>query len=165
MGKTVLRFAVILAGWCFSGLATAHAQHAHHGHAHSQHLSKAGVPGNPKAAARMVTVRMGESDGKMLFIPDRIEVKRGEQIRFILENIGELDHEFVLGMGAEIAAHAEEMKKSPDMKHHDEPNGRTVEPKKSTELLWRFTTRGEFIFACLIPGHIEAGMKGIVVVK
>jgi uncharacterized cupredoxin-like copper-binding protein len=33
------------------------------------------------------------------------------------------------------------------------------------ELVWKFTKRGKFEFACLIPGHYEKGMFGKVVVK
>jgi uncharacterized cupredoxin-like copper-binding protein len=56
------------------------------------------------------------------------------------------------------------MEKSPDMAH-GEPNGRHVEPRQTAEILWRFTKAGTFEFACLIPGHYEAGMKGAIVVK
>ena len=31
--------------------------------------------------------------------------------------------------------------------------------------VWRFTKTGEFEFACLIPGHLEAGMHGKIIVK
>lgn len=123
-----------------------------------------GVPGNPKKPARTVEVVMREADGRMLFVPDRVEVKRGEQIRFIVKNTGEVAHEFMLATTKENLKHAELMKKYPDMEH-DDPNGKTVQPKQSTEILWRFTKRGEFEFSCLIPGHREAGMLGKVVVK
>jgi uncharacterized cupredoxin-like copper-binding protein len=56
------------------------------------------------------------------------------------------------------------MQKYPDMEH-DDPNGKTLQPKASSEILWRFTRRGQFEFGCLIPGHREAGMTGIVIVK
>ena len=75
-----------------------------------------------------------------------------------------LDHEFVLATTEENLKHAEDMKKNPEMEH-DDPNARRVEPKKSTELVWRFTKVGQFEFGCLIPGHREAGMTGIIVVK
>ena len=107
---------------------------------------------------------MKEGDGKMMFMPDRIEVKRGEQIRFVLQNAGELAHEFVLASTADNLKHAAQMQKYPDMEH-DDPNGKTLQPKGSTEILWRFTKRGEFEFGCLIPGHREAGMTGKIVVK
>jgi uncharacterized cupredoxin-like copper-binding protein len=56
------------------------------------------------------------------------------------------------------------MKKYPEMEH-DDPNAKRVAPNKAGELLWRFTKRGEFEFACLIPGHREAGMHGKIIVK
>ncbi|MBI3435100.1 MAG: cupredoxin family protein [Proteobacteria bacterium] len=133
------------------------------GHSHEEGFSS-GEPGNPKRPARVVLVVMREGDGKMLFIPDRLEIKRGEQIRFTLRNNGELEHEFVLATTAENLKHAEQMKKNPDMEH-DDPNARRVAPKKSQEIVWRFTKRGTFEYGCLIPGHREAGMIGTIVVK
>jgi uncharacterized cupredoxin-like copper-binding protein len=132
--------------------------------ARAHEVFSAGEPGNPKQKARVVLVTMREGDGKMLFIPDRIEVRRGEQIRFILTNTGVLDHEFMLATVGENNKHAEEMKKNPEMEH-DDPNGKRVSPKKSTEMLWKFTKVGEFEYGCLIPGHREAGMFGKVIVK
>lgn len=124
----------------------------------------AGQPGNPKKPARTVHVTMREGDGKMLFVPERLEVKRGEQIRFVIENAGELPHEFVVASTADNLKHAALMQKYPDMEH-DDPNGKTLQSKAKAELLWRFTKKGTFEFACLIPGHREAGMTGIVTVK
>lgn len=107
---------------------------------------------------------MREGDGKMLFIPDRIEIRKGEQIRFILRNSGALKHEFVLATVKENAKHAALMRKYPNMEHAD-PNARSVEPGKTAELVWRFHRAGKFEFACLIPGHRESGMHGTVIVK
>jgi uncharacterized cupredoxin-like copper-binding protein len=130
------------------------------GHAHFS----AGVPGDPRKPARTVEVVMKEGDGKMEYVPNRVEVKRNEQIRFVLKNAGELAHEFVLASTADNLKHAALMQKYPDMEH-DDPNGKTLQPKANSEVLWRFTKRGQFEFGCLIPGHREAGMTGIVVVK
>jgi uncharacterized cupredoxin-like copper-binding protein len=138
--------------------------HGDQGHRHQQTTFSAGEPGNPKRPARIVQVTMRESDGKMVFIPDRIEVRRGEQIKFMLRNNGELDHEFVLATRQENDKHAEEMKNNPDMEH-DDPNSKRLKPKKEGTIVWRFTRRGEFEYGCLIPGHREAGMAGIVIVK
>jgi len=96
--------------------------------------------------------------------PARVEVKRGEQIRFVLKNAGELAHEFVLASTADNLKHAALMQKYPDMEH-DDPNGKTLQPKGNAEIIWRFTKRGEFEYGCLIPGHREAGMTGKIVVK
>ena len=131
---------------------------------HSHQSFSAGEPGDPKKPARVVNVSMREDDGKMLFVPDLIEVRKGEQIKFVLRNNGELKHEFMLATVPENDKHAELMQKYPDMEHED-PNGKSLETKKSVELVWKFTKAGEFEFACLIPGHRESGMHGKVVVK
>jgi uncharacterized cupredoxin-like copper-binding protein len=130
------------------------------GHTHFS----AGVPGNPKKPARVVEVVMKEGDGKMEYVPSRVEVKRGEQIRFVIKNAGELAHEFILASTDENLKHAELMKKYPEMEH-DDPNGKSLQPKGNAEILWRFSKRGTFEFGCLIPGHREAGMTGTIVVK
>jgi uncharacterized cupredoxin-like copper-binding protein len=130
------------------------------GHTHFS----AGVPGDPRKPARVVEVTMREGDGKMEYVPSRLEVKRNEQVRFVLKNAGELAHEFVLATTADNLKHAALMQKYPDMEH-DDPNGKTLQPKASSEILWRFTKRGEFEFGCLIPGHREAGMTGKIIVK
>lgn len=131
---------------------------------HSHVTFSAGEPGNPNKPARSIQVTMTERDGKMVFIPDRIEVKRGEQIRFRLRNSGELEHEFMLATTEENLKHAEEMKKFPEMEH-DDPNGKRLDPKRTGDIVWRFTKPGQFEYGCLIPGHRESGMTGIIVVK
>jgi uncharacterized cupredoxin-like copper-binding protein len=132
--------------------------HENHGH------FSAGEPGDPKKRARTIKVVMREDGKKMAFEPARITVRQGEQIRFVLENAGIDDHEFVLATVKENRKHAELMKKFPDMEH-DDPNAKRLAPAAHGEILWKFTKAGTFEFACLIPGHREAGMLGKVVVK
>lgn len=60
-----------------------------------------------------------------------------------------------------ILEHLEQMKKFPDMEH-DEPNKVTLQPGKQGTIVWQFTRAGVVNFACLMPGHFEAGMKGAV---
>ena len=103
-------------------------------------------------------------DGKMLFVPDQVEAKRGEQIRFVLKNVGKVDHEFMLDSVANNAKHRIAMQKNPDMEH-DDPNGKRLAPGQSAQIVWRFTKAGTYEFACLIPGHHESGMHGAVAVK
>ena len=134
------------------------------GHGHGEETAY-GMPGDPTKPARTIQVRMRETtDGRMLFEPARIEVKRGEQIRFRLRNDGEADHEFVLATLEENLKHAVEMRKNPDMEH-DDPNARRLASKKSGEIVWKFTKAGAFDYSCLIPGHRELGMTGTIVVK
>ncbi len=81
------------------------------GHSHDHGLTF-GEPGDPKKPARQVLVTMTEQDGKMLFLPNKIEVKKGEQVRFKLTNKGLLDHEIVLATLEENLKHAKEMEKT-----------------------------------------------------
>lgn len=131
--------------------------------AHEGHFS-AGVPGDPKKPFRTIEVKVKETDDSMLFVPDRIEVKRDEQIKFVIRNTGSVKHEFVLAAAKDNLKHQALMQKYPDMEH-DDPNGKSLATSASAEMLWRFTKKGEFEFACLIPGHREAGMHGKVIVK
>jgi uncharacterized cupredoxin-like copper-binding protein len=132
--------------------------------AHEGEHFSAGEPGNPKRPARTVTVIMSDGDGTMRFVPDRLNVRKGEQVHFIIQNKGALKHEFTLASVQDNNKHAELMQKYPDMEH-DDPNAKSVDPGKTAEILWRFTKAGTFEFACLIPGHREAGMLGAVTVK
>jgi uncharacterized cupredoxin-like copper-binding protein len=104
------------------------------------------------------------ADGKMIYEPAALQVKKGEHVKFVLTNAGEIEHEFVLASSKDNLEHAEAMQKNPDMRH-EEPNGRMLQPKTKAELVWRFSKPGTFEFACLIPGHREAGMIGLVTVR
>ena len=144
--------------------ALAHSdRHGHDARAHARHFA-AGEPGDPTKPSRVVEISMSEGPGTMSYTPAHIEVRKGEQIRFVLRNDGELRHELVLDSAAGNLEHKAAMAANPDMTH-DEPNGRELDPKRTGELLWRFGTAGTFEYACLIPGHYEAGMRGVVVVK
>lgn len=131
---------------------------------HSSEQRAYGEPGDPRKPARVVQVTMRETDGKMLFLPDLVQVRKGEQIKFVLRNNGEIDHELVIGTLEENLKHGEQMRKNPDMEHAD-ANAKRLAPKKTGEVLWSFSEAGEFDFSCLIPGHREAGMTGKIIVK
>jgi uncharacterized cupredoxin-like copper-binding protein len=120
-----------------------------------------GREGDPKKVARTVRLTMADT---MRFTPANITVKRGQTVRFVATNKGQVLHEMVLGTPDELKKHAEQMKKFPEMEH-DAPYMAHVKPGSNGEIVWQFTERGEFQFACLIPGHFEAGMVGKVTVK
>jgi len=133
---------------------------------HNHRSFAAGEPGDPKKpVVRTVEVTMKETDdAKMLFEPNKVEIKRGEQVKFVLKNHGQVDHEFMLDSVENNAKHKVQMEKNPDMEH-DDLNGKRLVPKGTSEIVWRFTKPGTFEFACLIPGHYESGMHGTIVVK
>lgn len=120
-----------------------------------------GIAGEIKAVTRTITVGMGDN---MRFTPDRVDVKLGETIKFIIQNNGKILHEFVIGTKKELDEHAAMMVKFPTMEH-DEPYMAHVAAGKKGQIIWQFNKAGDFDFACLIAGHYQAGMVGKIKVS
>lgn len=144
-----------LGAWAGPGHVDGHGAHG------GSHASAAGQPGDPAKVSRTVEVQM---DDTMRFTPSQVQVKAGETIRFMVVNKGKLPHEMVLGSMKELEEHAEMMRKMPDMKHA-EANQVSLGPGQRGGIVWTFDTPGNVAFACLIPGHKEAGMVGQVAVQ
>ena len=156
--------AALASGACLTTpqIACAHgdAAHAKAAGAVKKEQKPWGIAGDAKAARRSIEIGMSDA---MRFTPERIAVKQGETIRFVLRNDGKLMHEFVLGTKKELDEHAALMVKFPGMEH-DEPWMAHVAPGKTGEIVWHFNRAGTFDFACLIAGHYQAGMVGKVAV-
>jgi len=164
--KNVMLAAVTAAGFSVVAGAYAHGNDEHAAKPKKYDASKVedtpfGREGDPTKAVRTIRVDMADT---MRFTPADITVKRGETVKFVATNKGQVLHEMVLGTADELKKHAELMRKFPGMEH-DEPHMTHVKPGASGEIVWQFTEAGEFQFACLIPGHFEAGMVGKVTVK
>ncbi len=142
-----------------------------HGDMHKDHHQAAGpvvkeqkpwgIAGDSKNARRTITIRMSDD---MRFAPSHLDVKLGQTLRLRAENKGQVMHEIVIGTAQELQAHAEMMKKHPNMEH-DEPYMAHVSPGKASDIVWTFNREGDFEFACLLPGHFEAGMRGTIRVR
>jgi len=115
-----------------------------------------GIAGDPRKVTRTIKVAMSD---KMRFSPDSITIKQGETVKFVVSNNGKMLHEMVIGTMEELMEHNDMMKKFPEMEH-EEPYMTHVAPRKSEALVWTFNRPGDFGFACLIPGHFDAGMIG-----
>nr|WP_315494347.1 cupredoxin family protein [uncultured Rhodoferax sp.] len=129
-------------------------------HAGGHGTQAIGKPGIAAKVTRTIAIDMTDA---MRFTPSAVKVRRGETIRFVVTNSGKLKHEFNLGTEADLKAHYAQMLKFPEMEH-DEPNLVSLAPGKTGEVIWQFTQAGTVHFACLHPGHYEAGMKGTVAV-
>ena len=138
----------------FSSLASASGDHAG-GHSAADAI---GIPGKAESVTRTIAIDMSDT---MRFTPANITVKQNETIKFIVRNKGKIPHEMVLGTEKELKEHYEVMKKNPEMEHED-ANMVTVQPGETGEIIWQFTRAGTVGFACLLPGHYDAGMKGTV---
>jgi uncharacterized cupredoxin-like copper-binding protein len=161
--KRTAVYALIASGLVIGGSWAAYRYYESHAHSHAS--SAIGVAGDKQAVSRTIELDMNDT---MRFHQHDIEVTQGETIRFVVKNSGQLPHEFVLGTREDLAAHAKEMAQHAAAGHHmahDEPNMISVDPGKTGEVVWQFTQAGVVDFACLVPGHFEAGMKGRVVVR
>jgi len=123
---------------------------------HDSHEADAGRPGDPAKATRTIEVTM---DDTMRFEPEQLKFKAGETVRFVVRNNGKIRHEMVIGSLGELKEHAEMMRANPAMQHADS-NMVTLAPGEQGDVVWQFDKPGTFDFACLVPGHLEAGMTG-----
>ena len=140
--------------------------------------SSAGVGkiGDAKDVRKVVRVSMYDN----YFKPSSIKVKKGQTVKFIIENKGEFVHEFNIGTKEQHIKHQPEMammtemgvlfpdyidmekmmkmaKTNPSMKH-DHGNSVLLEPGKSGEIIWEFGDNTDLELACNVPGHYEDGM-------
>jgi len=121
-----------------------------------------GIAGDASKVTRTIAIDMSDD---MRYAPATLDVRLGETVRFVVANKGATMHELVLGTPNDIAQHAQAMAKTPaGMAPHNHrlPSMVHVHPGSTGEVVWRFNRAGTFTYACLIPGHYEAGMKGTV---
>ncbi len=159
MSTFLLLGAVALPGATFAG-----GEHSGHGMEQMEHHGdedSVGKQGDAAKVERTVEVTMSDN---MRFSPDKLRFKKNETVRLVVRNSGKIRHELVIGTMDELKEHAAMMRKNPGMQHA-EPNMISLAPGKTGELIWDFDRAGTFDFACLVPGHMEAGMHGEIVVK
>lgn len=153
----------------------------HGGHMHG-HGVRIGHLGKSSEVSRTVTITMMDNR----FSPERVDVKKGETVRFVVMNTGAFVHEFNIGTDEMHKAHRKEMTMMVEngvlepsrinrarmnmplpgggtMKH-DDPNSVLLEPQETKEILWKFDTDAHLEFACNIPGHYESGMVGNIAI-
>ena len=119
-----------------------------------------GVKGDAAKAKRKINITMRETeDGKMLIEPKVLMFRKGETAVLYFTNLGKTDHEFVMDTEEAVQEHKKVMEKNPDMIHADD-NALRLAPGAKGQIVWTFSKSGNFTFACLIPGHYEAGMHG-----
>ena len=135
-----------------------------------------GMKGKASDVSKTIKVDMYDNYYK----PKTINVKKGETVRFVVENKGVLVHEFNIATMIMHKKHGPEMldmmkngvllpnkinkekmkqmaKMNPKMAH-SHANSVLLEPKQKAELIWKFTSDAELFGGCNVPGHLEAGM-------
>jgi uncharacterized cupredoxin-like copper-binding protein len=161
MNSKTIAAALLATAFGTLGLAAS----AHEGTAHHAKQSEAkneqqpwGIAGDPGEVKRTIHIAMSDD---MRFTPSALRIRQGETVRFVVANKGRMLHEMVIGTRQALEQHAALMQKFPHMQH-DEPHMVHVAAGEQDDLVWRFNRAGRFDFACLIPGHYQAGMVGTI---
>ena len=116
-----------------------------------------GEKGKKSDVTKVITIKMFDN----YYEPNQINVKKGETIKFIVKNMGELVHEYNIGTKemhikhqpemAKLVEHEilladkidhEKMKKMSKMDHslgHSHANSVLLEPNETGEIIWRFS--------------------------
>ena len=135
-----------------------------------------GEKGKLSEVSRTIEIKMYDN----YYEPKEIKIKKGETIKFIVHNYGELVHEFNIATKEMHIKHQPEMmkmveneilfaeridmKKMKEMAKKDHSMGHThsnsvlLEPNQSAELIWKFSADTNLEAACNVPGHYESGM-------
>jgi len=139
-------------------------------------MSMIGEKGKSSEVNRVIEVKMYDN----FYKPNEIKIKKGETIKFIVHNFGELVHEFNIATKKMHLKHQPEMiklveneiiladkidkKKMKEMAKkdhsmsHSHANSVLLEPNEDGEIIWKFNTEAKLEAACNIPGHYETGM-------
>lgn len=143
------------------GESDGHAHDNGHDHAHGAHGFDFGAAAPDAEPDRIIEITAYDT---MEFDPEEVAVKPGEVVRFVVRNVGSVEHSFTLGSPAYQKKHEKQMQAMPMDKlaghMKNEPNGIVVQPGDTGTLTWRFTRGGPVQFACHMPGHYPAGMVG-----
>lgn len=90
------------------------------------------------------------------FSTDRIVVRRGTTVRFVVDNGDPIGHELIVGPPEVHARHAD----GTEATHPPRPGEVTAPPLTRVETTYAFDEVGSVTFACHLPGHVAYGMVG-----
>ena len=144
--------------------------------AYAASMKMIGEKGKQNEVTREIVVKMYDN----YYVPDSFEVNKNETIKFIVENVGELVHEYNIATKEMHIKHQPEMQKMVEMEilladtidkekmkemakkdhamAHKHANSLLLEPKEKGEIIWKFSSSAKLEIACNVPGHYEAGM-------
>ena len=135
-----------------------------------------GEPGHLNEVDRTIEIKMFDN----YYEPNQIDIKKGETIKFVVKNLGELVHEFNIATKEMHIKHQPEMLKMVameillgdriDMKKmkeaaksdhsmaHSHSNSVLLEPNEKGDIVWKFENAMNIEIACNVPGHYQIGM-------
>lgn len=117
----------------------------------------------PKSPEVHRTIEVSMTD--FAFEPSSVEVTSGETVEFVVANEGAVEHEFRLTSHHDVEDHM-----SNGHADHEESTDHDmmvlVPAGETDSLSVTFADTGEIeLYACLLPGHYEAGMEGELLIE
>ena len=133
---------------------------------HATDATAWGAPGDPSKVTRTVTIIATE----IKYNFTHLTFRQGETVKFVFVNKGEQPHELMIADHAEQVEHRAIMAQMAGMTmpaggHAGEKNVVDAKPGEIKVLIWSFTRKGKFEFACNYIGHAESGMIGTIDVR
>ena len=144
---------------------------------------KIGHKGKLEDVDRTIVVKMHDN----YYEPKSFNIKKGETIKFEVENVGQLVHEFNIANAMMHKKHQPEMEKMVEneilldnsidknkMKKmakmdksmgHTHSNSVLLEPNEKGDIVWKFENAMNIEIACNVPGHYQIGMIAKVDIK
>ena len=114
--------------------------------------SDAAAPLGPGTATVHLTIRHSH------FSPERVEVRPGTTVRFVVDNADPIGHELIIG-DAEVHLRHES---GTEPTHPTRPGEVSIAGRSTAETTFTFGDTGPVVFACHLPGHFAYGMSGTV---
>ena len=103
-------------------------------------------------ASSTPTIVSISGDDALKFTPAQVAAKPGDVVTFKVTNIGVLPHAFMVGPKEAVDANSAAGTAVIE----------NIAAGETKEVSFTFGTTGAYTFACHIPGHFEAGMKGVI---
>jgi uncharacterized cupredoxin-like copper-binding protein len=116
------------------------------------------APGEEVLGPGEVTVTIGIEHSR--FSVDRLQVRPGTTVRFVVHNTDPIAHELIVGDEEVHRRHAS----GTEPAHPPVPGELSVGPNQSRSVTATFEPPGKVVFACHLPGHLAYGMHGEIVV-
>ena len=108
----------------------------------------------PGGAVRTVVLAVTYSK----FSPSALTVRRGETVRFVVDNRDPIPHELIVGDQATQDRHGD----GTEAHHGDKPGEVSVAAAGRAETTVTFSRSGRLLFGCHLPGHWDYGMRGTI---
>ena len=105
-----------------------------------------------------VSVELGIEHSRFSF--DRLEVRPGTTVRFEIRNTDPIAHELIIGDDEVHRRHAT----GSEAFHPPVPGEVSVGPHETGSTTYTFDEPGTILFACHLPGHLDYGMEGDIVI-